>query len=50
MNPHGGQGPTCPKCGKPVLAEEKFKLRHGDVEHPSCDEIKHQIPVEEEKK
>jgi len=26
-------GPTCPKCGQPVLADQPFRLAHGDVEH-----------------
>lgn len=48
MNPHGGQGPTCPKCGRVVLAEDKYRLRHGDVEHISCDEMKPTTPASAE--
>jgi hypothetical protein len=42
-NPRGSgpnSGPTCSKCGKPVLLDQLFRLRHGEIEHRFCDVFK----------
>lgn len=43
--PRDSDGPTCPKCGKPVLANEKYRLSHGEVEHRDCDQIEPAAPL-----